>query len=86
VRVLAREYPDASFYLCGRRAHMEAMEHYLADAGVAPERVAALNFRSEAEWYAGASGSWPMARIVEPDAPVHRRAATATTRRVATFP
>lgn len=73
VRELAREYPDASFYLCGRRAYMDAMERYLAEAGVAPDHVSALNFRSEAEWYAGSSGSWPMARIVEPDAPRPRR-------------
>lgn len=69
VRALASEYPDASFYLCGRRAYMDAMEQYLAEAGVEPRRVSALNFRSEAEWYAGSSGSWPMARIIEPDAP-----------------
>lgn len=78
VRELAREYPDASFYLCGRRAHMDAMEHYLAEAGVASGRVAALNFRSEAEWYAGSSGSWPMARIVEPDAPTMQRRRNST--------
>ncbi len=85
VWMLSREYPDASFYLCGRRAYMDAMERNLADAGVAAERVAVLNFRSEAEWYAGSSGSWPMARIVEPDAPKSPRGGggVATARRAA---
>jgi ferredoxin-NADP reductase len=73
VHELVREYPDAGFYLCGRRAQMEAMERYLDEAEVPAKHVAALHFRSEAEWYTGLSGEWTMASILEPDVPVIRR-------------
>jgi ferredoxin-NADP reductase/CRP-like cAMP-binding protein len=78
VRLLVSKYPYASFYLCGRRAYMEAMERNLVAAGVAPDRVASLHFRSEAEWYAGSSGSWNKLQLEPPPSAGSNRAAALT--------
>ncbi len=44
IRQIAQQYPDAHYYICGPKPYQDAVETYLGDVEVPPERISIEEF------------------------------------------